>query len=287
MIISRKIILTIVVLAISGTQAWARQPLYIAKLALPHTSYTIEVPIFSPFLDNEAPITIEAAKHLLKWGMRDTLISTSPLRYHQLGRQIAQVKHTLQGHVSVFDAELLAKEMNEMNYAPKTNLNYQQLANVHADIIHSLQTNKQFQQAFNLTANDIATREDSNEDLITNYQAQLDAEPASDSIALASRLVEARMNAIGRPYFPEQVRTTLQQRFVLLDIAQQNAELGTYLALRFALLHHLYQQRLALRLPPPTSSLTTPKNMRSPHRFHQVREEFNRTIYLLLQQDKS
>ena len=269
-----------------GEQMMATSPAYVAKIPVPQTTNTIGVPIFSQFLHRAKDIiSATQAKHLLKWGMHDAIASINPLQHHKLSLHISQVKDTLQGHAAVFDADLLTERMDSTT---KTRLSYKQLTAVHADIVRSLQENEQFQQAFALNTDDMEKRTQSLQNLIANYRIELDTESTANNIELASRLVEARLNAVVHvnSFDRETVRKQLSQKFALLDIAQQNAELGTYLALRFALLHHLYQQQIALRLT--TDIATHERNeLERERRFHQAREEFSRTLYLLLQQDKS
>ena len=276
MIISRKFILTMVMLTLGSSQALAKSPHYVAKLTLPTTSKTIEVPIFSQFLQATKSLSAADTQHLLKFSMKDALASTNPLHYQQLGMQIAQVKHTLQGHVAVFDADLLSEGTDSTD---KMQLTYEQLATVYADILNSLQKSKKLLKAFNVKLNS----EEGAQALLDNYRQQLDAEPASSNVVLAARLMEARLDGFVR-FEHETIRRELQQEFVPLNIAQQNADLGSYLALRFALLHHLYQQRIELRLPTVTSFQAN-NELQAELRFHQAREELSRTLYRLLQRE--
>lgn len=278
MAMSTKIISTIIILALGSAKAIS--PTYVAKLTVPHTNKTVTVPIFSPFLQEAEHISAEQAKYLLKWGLRDMLTSSDPLRHQQLGWHIVQLKNSLREHVAVFDADLLTEGLDTTT---KTPLSYEQLATVHADIVRSLQDSAAFQQAFARNADDMTISTENLQNLIVNYRAELNAASSTDSVALAARLVEARIKAVVG-LERETVQMQLQQKFALLDIAQQDAKLGAHLALRFAMLHHLYQQQIELRLSLTTAYDATSLLARE-LRFHQAREEFSRTLYLLLAQD--
>ena len=287
MIMFRKFILAMVLLVLGSVQVLARQPIYVAKIPVPKGSGMIDVPIFSAFLQNEG-IWGEDAAHRLEWGMRMTLASSNPLQYQKLGLHIAQIKHELQGHVQVFDDDLLIERMDS---AAKVGINYEQLAAVQADIVRSLQQSSEFQQAYGLKEEDMLAVEDSLSVLRDDYIQQLNREAASN-LKLISRLVQARLDAVQRVSVKFGAVNDLSQKFVVLDIAQENAEFGSFLALRFALLHHLYQQQIALHPPLPShqaDGTAQPIEHYSDTelQFHQAREEFHRALYLLLQQDKS
>ena len=192
------------------------------------------------------------------------------------------VKNSLKGHAAVFDAELLTEGNN---LSAKLRMNYYQIATLYADIVRSLQKDEQFRQAFALAEEDLVREEVTV--MMSNYDRALYTGPTISNIELAARLVEARLNTVVSisAFDRETVREQLGQKYALLDIAQQDTELGTYLALRYAILHHLYQQQIELRLT--TDMIRHEQDaLEREQRFHQAREEFSRALYLLLQKDK-
>ena len=281
MIISMKIILTAALLMLCIDKTIAMPLTYVAKIPVPQTTSVIEVPISFDMLQRAKPnLAEEDIKHLLNWVMQDALSSTNPFLHHELSEHIAMIKNSLKGHAAVFDAELLTEGKN---LSAKLRMDYFQIAALYTDIARSLQRDEQFRQAFALAEEDLVREEATV--MMSNYDLALYTVPTISSTELAARLMEARLNAVVN-YDHETVRKQLSQKFALLDIAQQNAELGTYLALRYAILHHLYQQQIALRL---TADIANHERnaLEREQRFHQAREEFSRTLYLLLQQDKS
>ena len=282
MIISMKIILTAALLMLCIDKTVATSTAYIAKIPVPQTTSVIEVPISLELLQRAKPNLPEDIKHLLNWVMQDAISSTNPLRHHELSEHIAMVKNSLKGHAAVFDAELLTEGNN---LSAKLRMNYYQIATLYADIVRSLQKDEQFRQAFALAEEDLVREEVTV--MMSNYDRALYTGPTISNIELAARLVEARLNTVVSisAFDRETVREQLGQKYALLDIAQQDTELGTYLALRYAILHHLYQQQIELRLT--TDMIRHEQDaLEREQRFHQAREEFSRALYLLLQKDK-
>lgn len=251
--------------------------LYTVKLPVPHSDKIIAVPISLQLLEREPPSDTNF-KERLQFALQEAFNSAHPLLHHALSKRIAFTKNSLRGHVKVFDDDLLSDRANS---AAKLRMNYSQMTLFYDDIIRSLQESEEFQQAFEVSSEDLRLAGEV-EVSIQEYEDALNREAASgyDNLDLVDRLLTARLKAVvssGR----EELRRELSQNFAVLDIARQNAETGSYLALRFAFLHNLYQQQINLHLP-LAEQFDEQNRLKRELRSHQAREEFSRTVYLLL-----